>query len=156
MFSNIGDSELIYLIRSENYYAKEYFIERYKKRIYGMINAFATKNCINKLDYEECYQDCFIVFLKCLNGFDNEHNFYSYLSNAIYRRLKTLYSKKRLDDKVLSLDRIFTEMGKDVIVRSIPLTNIVYKDAKEFKDEINNILSILVVKNPDDSFYYQR
>lgn len=57
-------------------------------------------------------------------------------------------------DKVLSLDRTFEEMGKDVIVRSIPLTNIVYKDAKEFKDEINNILSILGVKNPDDSFYY--
>ena len=45
-------------------------------------------------------------------------------------------------------------MGKDVIVRSIPLTNIVYKDAKEYKDEINNVLSMLGLKNPDDSFYY--
>lgn len=57
-------------------------------------------------------------------------------------------------DKILSLDRTFNETKKEVLVRSIPLTNIVYKEAKEYKNEINNILSILGVKNPDDSFYY--
>jgi ABC-type nitrate/sulfonate/bicarbonate transport system substrate-binding protein len=57
-------------------------------------------------------------------------------------------------DKILSLDRTFNETGKEVLIRSIPLTNIVYKEAMEYKNEINNILSILGVKNPDDSFYY--
>ena len=57
-------------------------------------------------------------------------------------------------DKILSLDRTFNETGKEVLIRSIPLTNIVYKEAMEYKTEINNILSILGVKNPDDSFYY--
>ena len=58
-------------------------------------------------------------------------------------------------DKVLPLDRAFESMGKDLIVRSIPLTNIVYKDAKESKTEITNILSLLGVASPKDEFYYQ-
>lgn len=56
-------------------------------------------------------------------------------------------------DEVISLDRTFEAMTKEVIVRSIPLTNIVYKEAKSFKTEINNILSILGVPNPSEEFY---
>ena len=56
-------------------------------------------------------------------------------------------------DEIIPLDRTFEAMGKEVIVRSIPLTNIVYKEAKEFKTEIENILSILGVPNPNDEFY---
>ena len=44
-------------------------------------------------------------------------------------------------------------MTKDVIVRSIPLTKIVYKKAKDIKTEINNILNILGVSNPSEEFY---
>ena len=56
-------------------------------------------------------------------------------------------------DLVMPLDRTFEAMTKDVIVRSIPLTNIVYKPAKEIKSEINNILTILGVPNPNEEFY---
>lgn len=56
-------------------------------------------------------------------------------------------------DKIIPLDRTFEAMTKDVIVRSIPLTNIVYKKASGFKNEINNILSILGVASPSEEFY---
>lgn len=56
-------------------------------------------------------------------------------------------------DEIISLDRTFEVMTKEVIVRSIPLTNIVYKKANNFKTEINNILTILGVPNPSEEFY---
>ena len=56
---------------------------------------------------------------------------------------------------VIALDRTFEATGEEVLIRSIPLSNITYKDAKNFKNEINNILTILGVKAPNDEFYYQ-
>ena len=58
-------------------------------------------------------------------------------------------------DAVLVLDesRTLDAMGKDVIVRSIPLTNIVFKEAKSNKSDVENILNILGVALPNDSFY---
>ena len=56
-------------------------------------------------------------------------------------------------DLVMPLDRTFEAMTKDVIVRSIPLTNIVYKPAKDIQNEINNILTILGVPTPGEEFY---
>ena len=56
-------------------------------------------------------------------------------------------------DEVIALDRTFEAMTKEVIVRSIPLTNIVYKEDSNFKTEINNILTILGVPNPSEEFY---
>ena len=56
-------------------------------------------------------------------------------------------------DKIIPLDRTFEAMTKEVIVRSIPLTNITYKEADSFKEEINNILTILGVASPSEEFY---
>lgn len=56
-------------------------------------------------------------------------------------------------DLIIPLDRSFEAMTKDVIVRSIPLTNIVYKKATSNKSAIENILSILGVGLPSEEFY---
>ena len=56
-------------------------------------------------------------------------------------------------DEIITLDRTFEAMTKEVIVRSIPLTNIVYKEADSLKNEIENILTILGVPNPSEGFY---
>ncbi len=57
-------------------------------------------------------------------------------------------------DTVLELDsKKFGAMGKDVIVRSIPLTNIVFKEAKSNKTDVETILNILGVALPKDEFY---
>jgi hypothetical protein len=55
--------------------------------------------------------------------------------------------------KIVELDRRFEAMGKEVIERSIPLTNIVFKIASENKEDITSILSILNVGFPDEKFY---
>lgn len=54
---------------------------------------------------------------------------------------------------VIPLDRKFEAMGKDVIVRSIPLTNIVFKEVKSNKSAIENTLNMLGVGLPNDEFY---
>lgn len=57
-------------------------------------------------------------------------------------------------DAVCPLDRMFGEaLGKDVIVRSIPLTNIIFKEAKTNKTYIENTLNLLGIKLPQDAFY---
>ena len=61
-------------------------------------------------------------------------------------------------DKVLNAHKYFTSMGKEVIVRSIPLTSISYKVASSVKSDIENILTVLnaSAKLPSDEFYYQK
>lgn len=56
-------------------------------------------------------------------------------------------------DKVIPLDRVFEMTGRDVIIRSIPLTNIVFKEAKTNKSDVESILTILGVKVPNEEFY---
>lgn len=57
-------------------------------------------------------------------------------------------------DKIIPLDRSFDAMGKEVIIESIPTTNIIFKEAKANKSIIENILTILNVELPNDAFYY--
>lgn len=57
-------------------------------------------------------------------------------------------------EKIISLDRTFAATNKEVLIRSIPLSNITYKKANDYKKEINNILNILGVESPNEDFYY--
>ena len=102
-FTDIEDNELSYLLRSNND-AFEYLINRYQKRIFGFIKNFKLQNCIKKLDYEDFYQECFIVFLKCLDMFDDEYNFYNYLHSAINKKLYKLWKKEAFNENIISLD----------------------------------------------------
>ena len=61
---------------------------------------------------------------------------------------------KKYADIVIPLDRKFEAMGKDVIIRSIPLANIVFKQAKINKNDIENTLIMLGVGLPNDEFYH--
>ena len=58
-------------------------------------------------------------------------------------------------DAVLQLDesRTLVALGKEVIINSIPETNIIFKEAKTNKNEIENTLNLLGVSLPNDSFY---
>ena len=76
------------------------------------------------------------------------------LLKIIENNIKSLNKNpEKYADEILPLDRTFEAMTKEVIVRSIPLTNIVYKKASSFKSEIENILTILGVANPNEEFY---
>lgn len=56
-------------------------------------------------------------------------------------------------NRIIKLDRIFEATGKDVLIRSLPLTNIIFKEAKTNKLDIESILNILGVELPDEEFY---
>ncbi len=57
-------------------------------------------------------------------------------------------------DSILPLDRMFNDAyGKEVLVRCIPLSNIVFKDAKANKEYIENTLNLLGIPLPTDAFY---
>ena len=56
-------------------------------------------------------------------------------------------------DKILPLDRVFSLTGREVLIHSIPKTNIVFKEAKANKGDIENILSMLGVTLPNEEFY---
>lgn len=105
MFCDVGDSELIYLLRCDNNDAKECLFSRYKKRIYGIIKSFASKH-MEKIDYDDAYQDCMIIFLKCLELFDDEYNFYNYLTISLDKGLKRKREKESAYQNILSLDYV--------------------------------------------------
>lgn len=56
-------------------------------------------------------------------------------------------------DSIINLDRTFEATGRDVLCRALPLCNIVFKEAKINKNDIESILNILGVATPDDKFY---
>ena len=57
-------------------------------------------------------------------------------------------------DSILPLDRMFNDAyGKEILVRCIPLSNIIFKEAKTNKEYIENTLNLLGIKLPTDAFY---
>lgn len=56
-------------------------------------------------------------------------------------------------DKIITLDRSFSASGKDVLINSIPKTNIVFIETKTNKNIVEEILNILGVNLPNDEFY---
>lgn len=56
-------------------------------------------------------------------------------------------------DRIIKLDRIFESTGREVLINSIPKTNIVFKEAKTNKNDVETILNILGVALPNDEFY---
>ena len=103
-FIDISDNELIYLTRSSNEDAKDYLISRYKRRIYGMISSLVGKLGLSNSDYEDYYQESFIVFLKCLDLYDMDFNFYNYLFSALERELKRKKKIQQKHDNTMSLE----------------------------------------------------
>ena len=144
-FKGISDSELLYLIRCDNYQAKVDLIERYKKRIYGMIKSFVLKNKLNYADFNDYYQSCFVTFLRCIELCDEEYNFLSYVQTAIENTLIKSLKEEKYYEKVLSLEK--EELGLEPIdeindSKSLYLTNEMY----EFLDSKLSLLDKMIVK----------
>lgn len=103
-FLEVTDNELIYLLRCGNLAAKECFIARYQYRLYGLIKSIIAKKVNEYLDYEDYFQECFIVFLKCMERFNEEYNFYNYLKTAINHHFIRIKREKDRSNKIISLD----------------------------------------------------
>ena len=104
MFKDVTDDELLYLIRSDNAEARNYLIERYTKRIYGMIDKFRTRNGIKELDYEECFSICMISFLNCIENYENGYNFAHYVSTSVEHALIKYWKDEQKRNTFYSLE----------------------------------------------------
>ena len=58
-------------------------------------------------------------------------------------------------EKIITLDRNFGGTGKEVLINSIPTSNIVYKETSEAKTIVEAILTILNIGAPNEEFYYK-
>ena len=131
MYNDIGDSELIYLIRSNNNEARDVLINRYKKRIFGIVHSFAMKYNLTNIDYEDFVSEGFIVFLKCIERYDDDYNFYSYVVESIERKLFKLIKKESLYLNISDLNDNFQDYDFPACDSQYP-----YKEL-EIKDMIN-------------------
>ncbi len=135
-YKDIGDNELIYLIRSNNNEAKEYLIERYKKRIYGIIKDNCLRITTFNINYDDYFQDCFLVFLRCLETYDSEYNFYNYVKRAIEKCIHRRIHKDTTALNYLSLEGDFNG-NHSCLVDKVSDSAIIYNE-KEFYDYIDN------------------
>lgn len=134
IYTDIGDNELVYLIRSDNQEAKDFLIKRYKKRIFGMIASYCKKNFIKGIDYEDYFHNCFIVFLKCLENFDDEYNFLFYVSQSVEREIYHLIEKEKLIREIIPLEDEFLIKDR-VLVDTISDLGVLYRE-----NEINDLI----------------
>ena len=102
---DVSDDELIYLYRCGNYCALNELRERYKKRIYGVIDKMRNKYGIRPLYFDDIYNSCYIAFMKCIEMYNGEYIFYSYfirsVENVVLREIK----KETKDDYIESVDQ---------------------------------------------------
>ena len=103
-YTDIGDSELIYLVRANNSEAKNLLVSRYKKRIFGMIDSFVKKNNLSCVNYEDLFSECFMVFLSCLDNYDDDYNFYIYVNESVERKLVKISKKEMFYRQIVNLD----------------------------------------------------
>ena len=111
MTYDVSDNELIYLYRCNNQEAFNYLSLRYKKRIYGIIGKKAAQYNVKNVDFDDIYQTCYITFLTCLERFDGNYIFYSYIINAIENVLIRLMHLERRKQKIVSLENEVINKG---------------------------------------------
>ena len=115
---DVSDGELIYLYRNNNYYAFETLLSRYRKRIYGMIEKAKNVNHLKYLDFDDFYHSCYIALIKCIDNFNNEGIFYSYVMAAIENVIGRLLEKENRYKNVVSIEDYHTVLSEDFIGES--------------------------------------
>lgn len=108
-----SDDFLICLYREGNQVAIDLLYERYSKFLYGIINEISRKERIY-YDYQELFQDAIIVFINCIDKYDEEEGcFYFFVRTAVERKIKDKFKKWRKDNRVCSLDDFVYDNDKE-------------------------------------------
>lgn len=107
----ISDDLLICLYREGNQVAIDLLYERYNVFLFGFIHQQANINNLN-CDYKELFQELFVVFLNCIEKYDEETGcFYYFVKKSAERRLTYLMSKIKRYNRVISLDEFVYDDG---------------------------------------------
>ena len=135
---DVSDNELIYLYRCQNKRAYDVLIERYRKRMYWMIEKCKNEYNLKYIDFEDCYQSCFVAFLKCIENFNKEGIFYSYVMSAVENVLHRLMEKEVKSNNMISLEDYLVCAASDTSFASIASdASYAYKN-NELKKFIDN------------------
>ena len=59
-----------------------------------MIEKFKNQYNLKYIDFDDCYQSCYVAFLKCLEKFNSDGIFYSYVMSAIENVLHRMMDKE--------------------------------------------------------------
>lgn len=138
----ISDDLLICLYREKNQDSIDLLFKRYNKFLYGMISDFFN-NKSEYIDYEEMYQESMLIFLKCIESYDEENGcFYFFVRKAVERGLIYKYRKLQQYNNIKSLDELYYGDGNESYVDYV-----VCEDDNSFlKSEIYDVLNEVEIK----------
>lgn len=111
--SDTSDDLLVCLYRDGNQVAIDLLYERYSKFLYGIIHEMTRKDNMY-YDYHELFQDAIIVFINCIDKYDEEAGcFYFFVRTAVERKIKDRIKKIKKDSSVCSLDEFAYDTDKE-------------------------------------------
>ncbi len=143
MFLNeVSDDWLLCLSREGNQDAIDLLYERYSKFLYGIINEF-FKSKLVYVDYKDMFQECIIVFLGCVQKYDEDVGcFYFFVKMAVERRLIDNLAKISKVKMVASLDELIYDNGNETLLDYV---------AESSDGEYNWLYEELVVRIDEES-----
>lgn len=141
MDERVSDDWLISLYRSGDQIAIDCLYDRYTSFIYGFINNMLNKGVY--YDYNEFFQELIIVFMNCLDKYDEERGkFYFLVKLSVERKIIDMLSKINRENRILSLDSFYYKNGDESIVDYIQeevngcyIENDLYECLKETLDK---------------------
>ena len=131
----VSDDWLVNLYREGNQEAIDCLFERYNVYIYGFIHNLFRKKMIC-CDYNEIFQEVMIIFLNCIDRYDEENGkFYFYVRLCIERKLYDFLNKMG-KEKFISLDDFYYENGTESILDYVAEVN----QCPYYETELYNII----------------
>ena len=116
LLDTVSDDLLICLYREGNQVAIDLLYERYNVFLFGFINQYASISSM-KCDYKEMFQELMVVFLNCIERYDEDNGcFYYFVKTAAERRLYQIISKMKRYSEISSLDDFMYTDGRESAV----------------------------------------
>lgn len=115
-YEEISDDYLVCLYREKNQDAIDLLFERYRLHLIKFINGIIGKQFI-RIDYDELFQDLMLVFIKCIESYD-EYNgyFYCFVKSSVERKVFDYIKKYNKEKRVISLDQLKYNNGKESVL----------------------------------------
>ena len=131
----ISDDLLISLYREGNQVAIDLLFERYNVFLYGFIHKMLMKEPVY-YEYNELFQELIIIFLNCINRYDEDNGcFYYFVKKAAERKLIDFINKSRRIQRIASLDECFYQEGFESCVDYVKEdSNVEYYETDLYKN----------------------
>ena len=157
LLDEVSDDLLISLFREGNQIAIDLLYERYNVFLFGFIHQQVNINNL-KCDYNELFQEMMVVFLGCIEKYDEDNGcFYYFVKKSAERRLSYLMSKMRRYNKIASLDSFVYEDGAASCVDFVAeQADYDYRDTELYKciKEKLNVVEMKIIDMKIEGYSY--